>query len=107
MADTLAPGTGISAGPPATVGGQELVFEFFGTDNATPVLDLTFECAVDLGLFELCTSPESLQGLEAGLHTFRVRTVDLAGNTDATPATRSFTIVPAPITTFKIGRAHV
>jgi parallel beta-helix repeat protein len=106
VADTVAPGTGILSGPPATVGtGAEILFEFFGTDNATPLLQLTFECAVDLGLFEPCTSPESVQNLEPGTHTFRVRAVDLAGNPDASPATRTFTVVPAPVTTFTSGPA--
>jgi|GEM_PF-3162244 len=106
VADTSPPGTGILSGPPATVGlGAEIAIEFFGTDNATPVLELTFECAVDSGLFEPCASPESVSGLEAGLHTFRVRAVDLAGNADLTPAERAFTIMPAPVTTFTSGPA--
>ena len=39
VADTTPPGTGILSGPPATVGvDQEIArFEFFGTDNATPL----------------------------------------------------------------------
>ena len=83
-ADTTPPGTGILTGPAATVGlGAEILVEFFGTDNATPVLGLAFECAMDFGPFEPCTSPESLQNLTAGEHTFRVRAVDLAGNADA------------------------
>jgi CSLREA domain-containing protein len=106
VADTTPPGTGILSGPPATVGvGQEILFEFFGTDNATPVLALTFECAVDVGPFEPCTSPESVQGLEAGEHTFSVRAVDLAGNADPTPAPRTFTVMAAPITTITSGPA--
>jgi hypothetical protein len=104
-ADTTPPGTGILAGPPATVGPGELVFEFFGSDNATPVLQLAFECAVNAGPFEPCSSPESVQGLEPGTYTFRVRAVDLAGNADPTPATYPFTIVPAPLTTITSGPA--
>ena len=59
------PGTGILAGPPATVGAGEILFEFFGTDNATPVLELAFECAVDAAPFEPCESPESRPGPRA------------------------------------------
>jgi CSLREA domain-containing protein len=106
VADTTAPGTGILSGPAATVGeGQEILFEFFGTDNATPVLDITFECSVDTGPFELCGSPESVQGLLPGPHTFRLRAVDLAGNADPTPATRTFTVMAAPVTTITSGPA--
>ena len=106
VADTTPPGTGILSGPAATVGlGAEILFEFFGTDNATPVLELTFECAVDFGPYELCSSPASLQNLAAGEHTFRVRAVDLALNADATPATRTFTIMAAPVTTITSGPA--
>ena len=105
-ADTTPPGTGILSGPPATVGlGTEILFEFFGTDNATPVLDMTFECSVDAAPFEACGSPESVQGLLAGPHTFRVRAVDLAGNADPTPAERTFTIMAASVTTITSGPA--
>ena len=105
-ADTTPPGTGILTGPAATVGlGAEILVEFFGADNATPVLALAFECAIDFGPFGLCSSPESLQNLEAGSHTFRVRAVDLAGNVDPTPATRTFTVMAAPVTTIASGPA--
>ena len=105
-ADTTPPGTGILTGPAATVGIEaEILFEFFGTDNATPVLELTFECAVDFGPFEPCSSPESFQNLLPGEHTFRVRAVDLALNADTTPATRTFTVMAAPVTTITSGPA--
>ena len=105
VADTTPPGTGIISGPPATVGEGEILFEFFGTDNATPVVALSFECSVDLGPFEPCQSPEAVQGLLPGDHTFNVRAVDLAGNVDGTPATRAFTVVPSPVTSIVSGPA--
>lgn len=105
VADTTPPGTGILSGPPPTIGEGEILIEFFGADNATPVLAITFECAVDLGVFGVCTSPASVSGLAPGPHTFRVRAVDLAGNADPTPAERAFTIMPAPVTTFVSGPA--
>jgi hypothetical protein len=106
VADTVAPGTGILSGPLATVGaGAEIPIEFFGTDNATPELALAFECAVDAAPFAACESPALLQGLAPGEHTFRVRAVDLAGNADATPATRTFTVMAAPVTTITSGPA--
>jgi CSLREA domain-containing protein len=105
VADTTPPGTGILSGPAATVGEGEILFEFFGADNATPVLEIMFECSVDVGPFEPCTSPESVQGLAPGAHLFSVRAVDLAGNVDPTPAIRMWTIVPAPVTTITSGPA--
>lgn len=105
VADTTPPGTGILSGPPPTVGQGEILFEFFGADNATPVLQLTFECSVNGAPFTPCGSPESVQGLAPGAHTFAVRAVDLAGNADPTPATRTWTIVPAPVTAITSGPA--
>lgn len=50
-----------------------------------------FECALDKASFSPCTSPLTLKA-KKGKHTFSVRAVDAAGNTDATPATTSFTV---------------
>jgi hypothetical protein len=58
----------------------------------------SFECKLDDGNFEPCTSPKEYPGLvEGSSHTFEVRAVDSAGNTDPTPASRTWiadTIAP-------------
>jgi hypothetical protein len=51
-----------------------------------------------------CSSPNSYGGLADGSHSFQVRATDAAGNTDATPAARSWTIdTVAPDTTVTAG----
>ena len=56
----------------------------------------TFECKLDTpagaGSYAACTSPPAYTTTVNGAYTFSVRASDAAGNTDATPATRSFTI---------------
>jgi large repetitive protein len=42
--------------------------------------------------FTACRAPLTFTGLATGTHTFRARAVDLAGNVDPTPATRTWTI---------------
>ncbi len=59
----------------------------------------TFECALDDGEYAACSSPFEVSGLVVGGHEFAVRATDTAGNTDATPAVHTWTVVdPADIT---------
>ncbi len=98
VADTTPPGITLLTMPETPTIEPDAEFTFAGTDNATPELLVTFECSVDGGPFEPCDSPETVQGLAPGEHTFAVRSVDLAGNA-ATPAEFSWTLVGTPITT--------
>ena len=68
------------------------------------MLELEYECRVDnFPIWEPCTSPHDVSGLLPGMHTFRVRAVDLMGNVDGSPDTRTWTLVAPPITTFDTG----
>jgi hypothetical protein len=52
----------------------------------------TLQCSLDGAAFSTCTSPRTLPNLAFGSHTFSVRGVDRAGNIDATPAVRHWTV---------------
>ena len=52
----------------------------------------TFRCRIDGAAFAPCTSPKTFTGLAPGSHTVRVVARDRAGNADATPAQRTFTV---------------
>ena len=104
--DTTPPTTGITAGPAPgeRVGLPESIFEFAGEDNATPLQEITYECQLDAEpTWAPCESPTDASSLLPGSHTFRVRAIDLAMNVDATPASRTWTVVAMPVTTITSG----
>jgi hypothetical protein len=89
--DKTAPATAIGSGGPAeftNVTDAELTFS--GTDSRSGVAG--HECRLDGGAYAPCTSPYRLSGLADGAHTFDVRTIDVAGNADGTPAGRTWTV---------------
>ena len=88
--DTTPPDTTIDAGPSGPTGDATPSFEFSSEPGAT------FECRVDSDTFASCSSPETVAALTDGPHTFEVRATDSVGNTDPTPAARSFTVDATP-----------
>ena len=97
--DTQAPDTTISAGPAGPTASTSANLVFASTETGS-----TFECKLDDGAWQTCTSPRNLTGLAQGAHTFRVRATDAAGNTDATESARSWTVdTEAPDTTIESG----
>lgn len=89
--DTTPPETTITFGPNGPSGADWAAFSF--TSSESPA---SFGCSVDSGPYESCSSPTAVYELADGLHTFRVRATDAAGNTDPTPAERSWTIDTDP-----------
>ena len=90
-ADTTPPDTSITSGPTGSTSDSTPTFAFTATEANS-----VFECRVDSGAWADCTSPWTTAALGDGAHSVSVRATDVAGNTDASPATRSFTVSSAP-----------
>ncbi|MBT2522429.1 phytase, partial [Arthrobacter sp. ISL-28] len=84
--DTTPPDTSITGGPTGTSSSTSAEFTFTATEPGT------FECALDGGAFQGCTSPKKYADLAVGSHVFAVRATDAAGNSDPTPAERTWVI---------------
>ncbi len=85
IVDTTPPDTTITGGPSGNNNPSTATFTFTSNEAGA-----TFQCKLDTGSFSACSTPKTYTGLARGSHSFQVRAVDAAGNTDATPATRSW-----------------
>jgi hypothetical protein len=89
ITDTTPPETAITSGPSGSITGTTASFEFTSNEPGS-----TFQCQL-IPLESAptsCTSPKAYSGLTAGTeYTFGVWATDTSGNTDATPATSTFT----------------
>jgi hypothetical protein len=83
----MPPETTIDSGPSGTVKQNNATFYFFSSEAGS-----TFGCSPDSVTFSACSSPKKYTGLANGSHTFSVRATDATGNTDATPASRTWTV---------------
>ncbi len=99
--DTTPPETTITSGPAAgsTTNDSTPSFGFSSSEAGS-----TFQCKVDAAAFGACSGPgatHTTAALADGQHTFQVRATDPVGNTDPTPASRTFTVsttvVPPPV----------
>jgi hypothetical protein len=72
-------------------GSTSAKFFFIGSDNFGVS---SFECSLDSGSWNSCTSPVTYSGpLQKSItHVFKVRAVDAAGNKDSTPDTWTWSI---------------
>jgi hypothetical protein len=79
--------------PPETMIGSKKIkstkatFTFISSEPGS-----TFQCKLDKHSFKPCSSPKKYKHLSSGKHKFEVRAVDKAGNIDASPAKKKFTI---------------
>ncbi len=87
VVDTAAPDTEIFGGPAGTTNSSSASFSFSSTEESS-----SFECKLDSGGWESCSSPKVVAGLSDGSHALSVRATDAAGNTDPSAATRSFSV---------------
>ena len=100
--DTTLPETTIFVGPTGAVNTTSATFQFSSSEGGA-----TFQCQLDGGAYSACSSPTAYNSLGQGPHTFNVRAVDLAGNIDTTPASRSWTVdTNPPDTTIDSGPAN-
>jgi hypothetical protein len=97
--DTTPPETTIDSGPSGTISSGDASFTFSSSEAGS-----TLECSLDSAAYTACTSPKSFMNLSDGSHTFKVRATDAAGNTDASPASTTWTVdTTAPETTIDSG----
>jgi hypothetical protein len=102
QSDLSPPETIITEAPPNPTGDRSATFSFTGSDDMTPLEDLTFECRLDISdaqdplgeQWVECLSPQFFTGLLTGQHTFEVRALDAEENIDPTPARWTWTILP-------------
>ena len=91
LPDDTPPDTSVTGGPEGETSDSTPTFTFASSEPGS-----SFSCRLDAGPDVACSSPHTTAVLGDGAHTFSVTATDVAGNTDPTPATRSFTVLPGP-----------
>lgn len=85
--DTVPPNTTITKAPRKLGNDPDPVFEFAADKPGS-----SFQCRLDGGGWEVCSSPHSYEGLADGEHILQVRATDPAGNREDTQPAYAFTI---------------
>jgi len=96
---TPPPDTIIDSGPAASTPVTTANFAFHSTDSSA-----TFTCKLDAGAAAACTSPKSYTALAQASHMFTVFAT-VAGVSDPTPPTFTWTVTPPPDTIVDSGPA--
>ena len=93
--DTVAPNTTL-ASPDLPEGVLTTLLTAAFTFTSSEPVGATFQCRLAPAAdFTVCTSPKNFADLAFGKQKFEVRTIDRAGNMDATPAVRNWEIAAA------------
>jgi hypothetical protein len=85
--DLTPPDTTITQGPAGETSETSAQIAFESSEQQS-----SFTCTLDGVPYSPCSSPAALSALAPGQHTFSVAATDLAGNSDPTPATRTWTV---------------
>ena len=86
--DTTPPETTITSSPDDITDQTDATFEFTCNEGGC-----TYDCQLDGGGWNPCSSPKDYSGLSVDSHSFQVRAWDNAGNVDSTPAGHSWDII--------------
>ncbi|MDO9454520.1 PKD domain-containing protein [Nocardioides sp.] len=87
VVDSVAPQTTVTGGPSGPVRSRSARFRLTGSESGS-----TFACRLDGGTWAACPTAATFRALRDGRHTLQVRATDGAGNTDPTPAARTWTV---------------
>jgi hypothetical protein len=85
--DIAPPNTRILEAPPSSTTATTASFSFTASEA-----EATFDCRLDDGTWVTCAPTVSYGSLDVGSHQFAVRATDAAGNTDTTPASKTWTV---------------
>ena len=87
--DTTPPRTHFTKDAPEKTEKRQVTFKFTSSEPGS-----TFECKLDGKNWRHCSSgKKAVKHLDGGKHTFQVRAIDPAGNTDPSPAKDKFKVV--------------
>ena len=94
--DTTPPDTSIADGPSGPITYNDVTFIYTGPDNVTSTSNLVYSYKLEgydsnWSSYTSSTS-KSYNDLSNGSYTFYVKAMDLVGNPDPSPASRSFTV---------------
>ena len=88
IVDLTPPNTTITSRPPANTRSRSATFRFTSNEAGSK-----FQCRHMSGPWTACSSPKTYRGLGVGMHTFRVRAIDAAGNMDSTAAVDTWRVL--------------
>jgi hypothetical protein len=86
--DSIPPETTIVKGPKKKTTKRRPGFQFGSSEFGS-----AFQCQLDAGQFQPCSSPFKPPKLRLGKHVLRVEAIDPAGNVDPTPAVKKFRVI--------------